>query len=246
MRIRIVNPNTTTSMTEKIAATARAVAAPDTEIEAVNPADGPVSIEGQYDEAHALPGLLALIREGEARGADGFIIACADDPGLFAAREVASGPVVGITEAAIKMATVIGNGFSIVTTVKRDIPAFRTLAQRYGTERFLRSVRAAGIAVLDLENPASGARDRVLAEVSRAVEDDGAETIILGCAGMTDLAAWLTSEIGVPVIDGVAAAVKLIEALCDLGLGTCKLGSFGLPLAKPFSGAMAPHAYREE
>ena len=245
MRIRIVNPNTTASMTAKIEAAAKAVAAPDTQIEAFNPTDGPVSIEGHYDEAHALPGLLELIRAGETAGVDGFIIACADDPGLHAAREVASGPVVGITESAIAMARVLGHGFSIVTTVARAVPSFRELARRYEAERALCSVRAADIAVLDLENPDSGARDAVLRTVRRAIREDGAEAIVLGCAGMADLPAWLEREVDVPVIDGVAAATKFLEAICGLGLRTCKSGAYADPLAKPFRGAMAPHAYTE-
>jgi len=243
MRIRFINPNTTVSMTEKIGAAAKSVAAPGTEIEAVNPADGPVSIEGHYDEAYALPGTLALIRAGEQEGIDGYVIACADDPGLSAAREVATGPVVGITESAIKMATVVGHGFGIVTTVERAVPTFRSLAARYGAERELRSVRAAGIAVLDLEEPDSGAREKVLGTIRQMVKEDGAEAVILGCAGMADLTAWLSAESGVPVIDGVAAATKLIEALCGLGLGTCKSGAYSQPFPKPFKGNKAPFAY---
>ena len=245
MRIRVINPNTTASMTAKIAEAARAAASPGTVIEACNPQDGPVSIEGHYDEAHALPGLLDLVRAGDAAGIDGFVIACADDPGLAAAREVARAPVLGITEAAIKMASVVGDGFSIVTTVSRAIPSFRALARRYCAEHVLCSVRAADIAVLDLEDPTSGAAEKVRCTVLRAAREDGAEAIVLGCAGMADLPRWLSDETGIPVIDGVAAATRLMEAVCGLGLRTCKTGSLAFPFAKPFRGVMAPHALTE-
>src|SRR3954469_18893230 len=84
MRILVVNPNTTASMTDKIGHAARAVAAPGTEIIAVNPADGPVSIEGYYEEAFSVPGLLAEIAKGEALGVGAHVIACFDDTGLEA------------------------------------------------------------------------------------------------------------------------------------------------------------------
>jgi allantoin racemase len=93
MRILVVNPNTTASMTAKIGAAARAVAAAGTEITAIEPAHGPVSVEGHYDGAFCLPGLLQCIRRGEAEGYDGFVVACFDDPGIGACREIATGPV---------------------------------------------------------------------------------------------------------------------------------------------------------
>jgi allantoin racemase len=116
MRIRIINPNTTVSMTETIAAAARAVAAQSTEIVAVTSLSGAVSIESHYDEALSIVGLVDEIREGEAEETDAYIIACFGDPGLLAAREVATGPVLGIAEAAMHAASFIATGFSIVTT----------------------------------------------------------------------------------------------------------------------------------
>ena len=101
MEIRIINPNTTASMTEKIGRAAQEVAATGTVITAINPADGPASIEGYYDEAFAVPGLLREIRRGESQGVAGYIIACFDDVGLDAARNVATAPVVGICEASV-------------------------------------------------------------------------------------------------------------------------------------------------
>ncbi len=107
MIILVINPNTTVSMTEKIGAAARAVAAAGTEVVAVNPDQGPASIEGHYDEALCLPGLLDEVRKGEAAGFQGYVIACFDDPGLGACRELARGPVVGICEAAMLAALMV-------------------------------------------------------------------------------------------------------------------------------------------
>ena len=121
MRIKVINPNTTAGMTAKIGEAARAIAAPGTEIVAVNPAFGPVSIESHYDEAVSVLGVLEEVRKGEEEGCDGYIIACFGDPGLLAAREIATGPVVGIAEAAMHAASFISTGFSVVTTLSQNL-----------------------------------------------------------------------------------------------------------------------------
>lgn len=242
MRILVVNPNTTLSMTAKIGAAARAVAAAGTAVEAVSPAMGPVSIEGYYDEAFALPGLLEQIRAGEAAGFDGFVVACFDDPGIDAARSIARGPVIGIAEAAMHLATLIAGSFTVVTTTARSAPALEHLVRRYGCAERCRRVRVADFPVLALEDPSSDARSLLRAEIGRAVAEDRCEAIVLGCAGMADLNAALAEEFGLPVIDGVAAAVKLVEALVGLGLATSKVGGYAPPLPKPFTGELARFA----
>lgn len=232
MRLHVINPNSTQSMTDKIGACARSVASPGTEIFATNPAIAPASIEGQYDEAMSVAGLLAEVRKGEEAGADGFVIACFDDVGLGACREIATGPVLGICEAAMHAASMIATSFTVVTTLHRSVPLIEDLAVRYGMERRCRRVRAADIPVLALEEPGGSARLRVRDEVTRAVREDRCEAVILGCAGMADLTAWLTKETGVPVIDGVAVAVRMVEALVGAGLSTSKVGAYARPLAK--------------
>ncbi len=232
MRLHVINPNSTRSMTEKIGACARAVASPGTEIVATNPASAPASIEGQYDEAMSLAGLLEEVRKGEQAGADGFVVACFDDVRLGACREIATGPVLGICEAAMHAASMIATGFSVVTTLDRSVPLIEDLALRYGMERRCRRVRAADIPVLALEEPGSNARQKLLDEITRAVREDRCEAVILGCAGMADLTAWLTEETGVPVIDGVTVAVRMVEALVGAGLSTSKVGAYAWPLAK--------------
>jgi allantoin racemase len=241
MRILIVNPNTTATMTDKIAASARDVAAQGTIIDAVTSAMGPESIEGYYDEALALPGLLQAVIAGEQAGADGAIVACFDDTGLDAARCAVSMPVVGICESAVHLIAPLAHRFSIVTTLPRSIPPLETLTERYGVARRCR-VRAADVPVLALEDRASGAVAKIEREIAAALAEDRAEAIILGCAGMTDLAASLARKFGVPVVDGVAAAVKMIEALAGLGLRTSKIAGYAAPWPKTYLGAMAPFA----
>ena len=236
MKILLVNPNTTASMTEKAGEAARLVAASGTEIIAVNPEYGPVSIEGYYDEVFSIPGLLEEVRKGEDSGCQGTVIACFDDTGLDAARCLASGPVVGICEASMHIASLLANGFSIVTTLKRSIPALEKLAVKYGMSQQCHRVRAAEVPVLELENPNSEATKLIRFEIQKALDEDRSEAIVLGCAGMADLATKLSKEFGVPVIDGVTAAVKLVESLVSLGLQTSKRNGYAYPRTKSYLG----------
>lgn len=236
MHILVVNPNTTLSMTEKIGHAARAAAGAGTDITAISPAMGPVSIEGYYDEAFAVPGLVEEVRKGEAAGYDGYVVACFDDTGVDAARCVARAPVVGIAEAAMHVATLIAGSFTIVSTLGRSAPALEHLVHKYGFSNRCRRVRTAEVPVLALEDPKSDAVGRLRAEIARAVAEDRCEAIVLGCAGMADLNAALAAEFGLPVIDGVAAAVKLVEAVAGLGLGTSKVGGYAAPLRKRYAG----------
>ncbi|MBP2444861.1 aspartate/glutamate racemase family protein [Rhizobium leguminosarum] len=238
MRILIVNPNTTASMTEKAATAARAVAASGTEIIAATSRMGPVSIEGHYDGALAIPGLLAELKERQAAGYDAAVIACFDDTGLEAARSFADVPILGLCESAVVTAGFLAQRFTVVTTLERSRVLIDNLVRRYGMGDRAK-VRACDIPVLELEDAASGAVGKLRAEIERALAEDGAEAIVLGCAGMTDLARELQAIYGVPVVDGVAAAVKQAESLVSLGLSTSKRGSYASPLPKTFTGAMS-------
>ena len=242
MKLKVINPNTTHSMTEKIGGAARAVAAAGTTILAVSPSMGPVSIEGHYDEAVSVLGVLDEVRRGEAEGCDGYVIACFGDPGLLAAREIARGPVLGIAEAAMHAASMVGTGFSIVTTLARTVGIARHLVEAYGMSRHCRGIRATDLAVLDLERPDSSASAAILEECRRAVHEDRADAIVLGCAGMADLAKRIGDELRVPVVDGVTAGIKLVEALVALGLRTSKAGDLAFPLPKAYTGLVKPFA----
>lgn len=242
MRLLVVNPNCTASITAKIGAAARAAASRGTEIAAVDPGEGPVSIEGYVDEAFAVPGMLREIRRAEADGVDAHVIACFDDTGLDAARALANAPVIGIGEAAFHMASLVAGRFSVVTTLSRSIPAIEANLVRYGLAARCARVRASEVPVLALEDPGSGAAAAISAEIGRAIDEDRAEAIVLGCAGMADLARSLSDRHGLPVLDGVACAVKLAEGLVALGLRTSKRGGYAAPGAKEYRGRFAGDA----
>jgi allantoin racemase len=236
MRLHLVNPNSTVSMTEKIAAAARHAAAPATEIFATTSQSGPVSIEGYYDGAAAVHGLLDQIETCETGKADGgidaHVIACFDDTGLDAARCLANAPVFGIGEAAYHVACLVAQRFSVITTLSRSIPVLEQNLVRYGLATRCGRVRASDLPVLALEDPGSGARERISAEIEQALSQDRADAIVLGCAGMADLCADLASRHQVPVIEGVSAAVRLAEAIVGLGLSTSKIGGWAFPRVK--------------
>ncbi|TKI03314.1 aspartate/glutamate racemase family protein [Martelella alba] len=234
--IQLINPNTSLAMTERIRKAACAVAAPGTTIHAICPAEGAPSIEGHLDEAVAAIGVLQLIKQGRAQGVSGHVIACFGDPGLMAARELAGAPVIGIAEAAMHMATLVATRFSVVTTLPRTRVIARHLLYQYGFERHCARVRAIDLPVLSLEDESGLARGKVRETCLLARREDDIGAIVLGCAGMADLAAELTAELRIPVIDGVGAAVKLAESLCGLGLSTSKQGDLDFPVPKELSG----------
>lgn len=229
MKILVINPNTTASMTEHIGKAARNAASSGTEIVAVNPPHGPVSIEGYFDEAMSLAGLLDVIRRNP--DCDAVVIACFDDTGLDAARCLTDRPVIGIGEAAYHFASMISNKFSVVTTLARSVPALEHNLARYGLSARCARVRSSEVAVLELEKPGSDARRKIGAEIGLALTEDRAEAIVLGCAGMASLANDLAVEHGLPVLDGVSCAVRMAEAMAGLDLRTSRLGGYAPPPA---------------
>lgn len=235
MKILLINPNTTASMTQAIAQAARAVAAPGTEIVAAQPSFGPASIECHYDEAFAAAGVAEQVRLGGA-AADAVVIACFGDPGLDAAREATAAPVLGIAEAAFHAASFLATRFSVVTTLTRTCVIAERLVQRYGFEAQCAGVHGTDIPVLDLEGAGEALVGQIEEAGRAALARDRSGAIVLGCAGMAPLCAELSGRLGVPVIDGVAAAVKFAEALAALGLRTSRRGDYAPPPPKPYAG----------
>lgn len=232
VKIQVINPNTCLEMTHSMAEAARQVTHKATKIIAVSPEQGVASIEGHYDEALATIGVLERVAEGKVAQVDGHVIACFGDPGLHAAREIASAPVIGIAEAAFHMATLVATKFSIVTTLSRTRIIAEHLLQQYGYDRHCAKIRCIDLPVLALEQDKEFSYQQLLKSCLDAKHHDGIGAIVLGCGGMADLADRVQQEIQIPVIDGVRAAVKLIEALHGMGLKTSKWGDYDYPTHK--------------
>jgi allantoin racemase len=231
MKVLVINPNTTEAMTRAIERSCREVVSERTELVVCQPPAGVPSIEGNADGIVAAAELLGLVREFEQSGSvDGYVIACFDDTGLHAARELARGPVVGIGEAALHVASLLAARFSVLTSVQRSVSILERNARSYGFSADSFRIHAANIPVLDLESEGSYAQ--LLARAQSVLAADHAECLVLGCGGMTRWAPRLSAELGLPVVDGVSAAVKLVESLVALGLRTSKAISYAYPLQK--------------
>jgi allantoin racemase len=239
MKLLLVNPNTSAAMTAGMVAQARAVAAAGTQVHGCQPTFGPASIEGHFDEAFGAAGVAQQVRlatQEAGGGPDAVVIACFGDPGLDAARELTRAPVLGIAEAAFHAASLLATGFSVVTTLTRTCVIAERLVHRYGFERSCRGIHGTDIPVLALETCGEDTVALIEAAARTALARDRSEAIVLGCGGMATLCATLQQRLGVPVIDGVSAAVKFAEALVALGLHTAKVGDYAPPLAKPWAG----------
>ncbi len=236
VRIQVINPNTSLAMTETIGAAARAVAAPGTEILAVCPRAGVPSIEGHFDEAIAAVGVLERIRAGREQGGGWACDRLLRRPGAAGGAGAGPGPVIGIAEAAMHMATMVATRFSIVTTLPRTLIIARHLLHQYGFHQHCAALHAIDLPVLALEDGSGLAQEKVRERCIRALKEDGSGAIVLGCGGMATLAQELTRELRVPVIDGVSAAVKMVESLVALGLATSKHGDLAFPEKKALSG----------
>jgi allantoin racemase len=219
--IMVVNPNTSAAMTDHIVAAARGVAGPGTRIVGSTSVRGVESVETNADEVWGALGVLEQVHVGEERGMSGYVIACFGDTGLAAAKETARGPAVGMTEAALSTAAIVAARFAIVTLPPRTTEmSYRVLRTLGLTNRC--AVRAIDVGVSELVDGSSPVLDAMTAEARVAVQQDGAEAIVLGCAGLADLVTPLQDALGVPVIDGVAAAVKMVEGLLAQGLTTSR------------------------
>jgi allantoin racemase len=216
IKILVVNPNTSGSMTDRLRRELEAVKGPATGLTVVNPAEGPPAIENAADEACAIPPMLALIRE-YAPHHDAVVIACFSDPGLEEARALVPIPVVGIEESSLHLAAMLGR-FTILTSRAARVPAKIDHVADLGLSTRLASVRPLGMGVLEMDADPERARARILEVGGAAVREDGAEVIVLGCAGLAGHASALGPALGVTVIDPSPVALLTAELLVRLGL----------------------------
>jgi allantoin racemase len=218
-------------MRQQIDEGARMYATPGTEITTICAASGPRSIEGEFDVALSAVGTLQTLIAHE-KEFDGFVIACGQDPGLYACREVTPKPVVGIGEGSMYMACFLGHKFTSMTALWRMVPLMETIIRKYGLWDRCASVRAAGARVKDIANDRDKLREAFIKEAKIAIEQDGADVICLSGAAMVGMDKKMEEVLGVPVTDGVVSAVKLVEAQVGYKLRTSKKNTFSHPEKK--------------
>lgn len=229
MRILLVNPNMTQAMTDEMVEAAERVI-PDAEVIGVTASHGVAAIDGYRDDVFGAAAVVEAVAAHEG-DVDGVIVSCFGDPGLFAARELSSAPVVGIGEASFLTAMTLGHRFSVLTTLERGAPTIQDGLRLHGVESRCASVRATGLTVLEADSDPIAAGDALEREGRLAIELDKAEVLCLGCGGMVDLRERLESRLGIPVVEAVPAAATLLHGLVVNGLRTSKVRAFKYPEA---------------
>lgn len=227
MKIRVIVPICHTTFNDEALREFKQYAATETEVSVANITQGPRSIESEYEEAMAVPGIVALAQAAEKDGCNAVISDCFGDPGVRASREVVDIPVIGPAEASFLLAASLGHRFSVVTVLKSVIPMIDHLVQAAGVHSRLASIRTIDIPVLglsDIEAMKAGLYREMLA----AIEEDGAHVLVLGCTGMMGVAEDLQARLSkagmeVPVVSPTAAAMRLAETMVRLGLKQSRL-----------------------
>jgi allantoin racemase len=231
MRIIVVNVNTSESMTRVIGEAARRHASAGTEITALRPLFGAEAVDCNFESYLSAVAVMDRV-VGYDEAYDAVVLAGFGEHGRDGLQELIEAPVVEICEASAHVAMMIGRTYSVVTTLQRSVPAIEDRLRLAGLSERCASVRASGMSTREVDEDPEGATIAVVAEARKAVLIDHAEVICLGCAGMAGLEEAITTELRVPVIDGVGAAVRLAEAVVGLGLRTSKVSTYAPPDAK--------------
>ncbi|WP_432544057.1 aspartate/glutamate racemase family protein [Kineococcus sp. SYSU DK002] len=226
--ILVVNVNTTEAVTEVIRASAEAAVSATTRVVALTPRFGPASVESNYESYLSAVGVLDAVQRHDGEF-DAVVHAGFGEVGREALQDVLDVPVVDITEAAAHTACLLGRSYGVVTSLDRAVPAIHDRLLLAGLAGRCAGVRSVDLPVLEIEaNPELTAKAFV-DRATRLVEDDGAEVVLLGCAGMAGVHEAVAAALTVPVVDGVAAAARLAESLVALGLSTSKARSYAPP-----------------
>jgi allantoin racemase len=248
MRIIVVNVNTSESMTTGIDEAARRYASPGTEVVTLQPYFGAEAVDCNFESYISAVAVMDRVLAYD-EPYDAVVMAGFGEHGRDGLQELIEQPVIEICEASAHVAMMLGRAYSVVTTLQRSVPPIEDRLRLAGLSDRCASVRASGMSTLEVDEDPGGAMRAIVAEARRAVEDDHAEVICLGCAGMAGLEEAITTELHVPVIDGIGAAVRLAEALVGLGLKTSKISTYALPepkriVAWPLSEALGLRADR--
>jgi len=232
MRVFVINPNTSESVTERVRRELERIKRADTELTVVNPEHGPVFIESAHGDVLAGLPTLELVRKANEKGYNAIVIACFSDTALDAAREISDIPVIGIEEATIHMAAMLGHKFSITTNFRNRVSTREIHTRLRGVDSAYASTLVLNMSMLEFDANPDKAKARILELARKAVEEDGTEVIILGCAGLAGYAEDIERELGVVVLDPTAVAFKIAEAIADLGLRHSKVARYAQPPVK--------------
>lgn len=221
-------------MTDHIRRELESIKRVDTELNVQCNQKGPDTLDSEYHEVMTIPYTLENVRKANIEGYDAMIIAAFPDPGLVAAREISDISVFGIEEVSLHIAAMLGAKFTVITTLQQRVPSKRAHVHGRGLEYSLASVRSLGQSTADNDSDPEKTKKRAIEIGKQSIKEDGAEVIILGCAGMAGYSHEIESELSVPVIDPITVTFKIVEAMVDLGLKHSKVGLFAQPPNNPF------------
>ncbi len=236
-RLALLNPNTEPAHTAAMAAVAEAALPPGAAVAGLTAARGPRSVESAADHAVAAAEVVELVRVNP--GHDAYLVACFDDPGVDAARELTEAPVVGIGEAAYRAACLVGRRFAVLTTLRRGIPDLEDAVAAHGLARRCAGVVAVEIPVAEQGSAFPETTAALVEAGRRAVAQLGADVLVLACGGMADVARSVQEQVGVPACDGVGFGALTCYGLWAAGLRTSKIGAFARPEPIPYEGMPA-------
>lgn len=229
MKIMVINPNSSMAMTKHLEEVLSKIKAPGTELTVVCPKGGPEAIESAYDEGLVVPGVMELVRQANDQRYDAVILACFSDPGLEAAREISDTLVLGIEETGMHISAMLGNRFTVLTMSDQRVPSKESHVRRFRMEGCCASVRPLGMSVAEIEADSQEAKKRILQVSRQAAEEDHAEVILLGCAGMAGYADDIMETLGMAVVDPSSVTLKVAEAMAAAGLKHSKRGLYAYP-----------------
>lgn len=228
-KIKVIVPVKTDIWNNEILRTYERYKDPDTELYVANLKKGPEAIEQHYDKVWSELFTLLEAEKAENERYDGVIIYCFCDPALLAAKEKLSIPVLGIMEAGIHLASMLSRKFSIITTIEEGKQTIEDLLKIYGFERKCVSIRAIGVPVLELSNKQK-LMDATLNVCAKAIKEDKAETLVLGCGSMLGIREEVSKVLNIPIVEPGLAALKLCEDMIGLGLSQSKT-AFPVPVS---------------
>ncbi|MEM2389645.1 MAG: aspartate/glutamate racemase family protein [Ignisphaera sp.] len=218
LKLLVINPVSTDVWNDYLMRFAKSVLPGDVEVEVRNLPKAPPAIECEYDRDLAAPYVVEEVVRANREGFHGIVINCFDDPGLEASREVSEIPVLGIGETSMVVALLLGYRIAVISTGRNSRLTYYRKAVALGIEKRIVYTSGIEVSVLNLRKDLESVRKMLLSEIRRAVEDYGAEVIVLGCGGFIGLAEDLSKSSGVPVIDPTLVTLKVAESIVRLGL----------------------------
>ncbi|MDF2678968.1 MAG: hydrogenase expression protein HupH [Brevibacillus sp.] len=227
MKIRVLLPTIMDIFNEEVKLEFAHYLGETTEVQVCHLDYGPASVEGEYDEALAIPNLLEKAMEAQNDGCDGVISLCFADPGVKAAREVVDIPVVGAGESSMLFASLLAKSYSVVTVLPNVISMIENVTKSVGVNGKLASIRYVDIPVLELVDKEK-MENALFEEMVKAIEMDKAHALILGCTGMMGVTEALQNRLNdqgydVPVIDPSFASAKTLESLISMKVKQSRL-----------------------